>query len=151
MQSLNPSYLSIFYVVDALNKLKLDSAGKLISGYAQDIMHRRIISVKPSTSILDAIEVFKDYDFPQLPVLDDLRHVLGTVYQMDLLNIAMHNPSAIRRRAVNGIMRAPLPQVDKNSRISALRPILESSGGVIVVDKGRAVGIITIYDILKTV
>ncbi len=149
--SLNPSYLSIFYVVDALNRLKLRSSKKLMIGYAQEIMHRKIIYVKPSTSLSDAIEVFKDYDFPQLPVLDEMRHVVGTLYQKDLLNVAMQNPAAINRRQVSSIMKASLPQIDKSSSIHDLRPILESSGGVIVVDQGRAVGIITIYDILKTV
>jgi len=148
---LNPSYISVFCVVVALNKLELTSSKALVGRRVQEIMHRRIISVKPSASILDAIEIFKDYDFPQLPVIDEVHHVIGTVYQKDLLDIAMRNPEAVRRRSVSSIMKASLPQVDKNSSIQELRPILESIGAAMVMHEGKAVGIITIYDILKTV
>ncbi len=148
---LNPSYLSVFYVVEALNRLKTSSNTSKGIRYAKEIMHKRIISVKPSTTIYETIELFKDYDFPQIPVLDDSGHVVGTVYQKDLLNIGTQNPEIMRRRTVGGVMKPSLPQVDKNSNILGLRSILENSGGVLVVDKGKAVGIITVYDILKTV
>ncbi len=148
---LNPSYLSVYYVVDALNRIKEGHREGMGSKRAKDIMHRRIIFVNQSSSIFEAIEVFKDYDFPQLPVLDDERHVIGTVYQRDLLNIAMRNPDAVKRRPLASVMKAPLPQVDTDSRVTGIRTILENSGGIIVVERGRAVGIITVYDILKTV
>ncbi len=148
---LNPSYIAVFCVVVALNKMELTSSKALVSRRAQEIMHRRIISVKPTALIIDAIDVFKDYDFPQLPVIDEAHHVIGTVYQKDLLDVAMRNPEAVRRRSVSSIMKASLPQVDKNSSINELRPILEGSGAAMVMHEGRAVGIITIYDILKTV
>lgn len=150
ISELNPSYRSVFYVIEALGS---GPAGRhrMMGRSAQEIMHRRIIYVKPDTSVLDAVEVFKDYDFPQLPVLDSSRHVVGTVYQKDLLNAATQNPELVRRRRVASIMRASLPQVDRGSEIAGLKPALEVSGAVVVVDGGRAVGIITIYDMLKTV
>lgn len=148
---LNPSYASVFYVVSALDKLGAGASSNARTMKAKEIMHRHIISIKPSASVYDAIELFKDYDFPQLPVLDESRRVVGTVYQKDLLNDAMHNPDMVRRRNVGSVMKAALPQIDRNADIAGLKSVLESTGGVIVVDKGRAVGIITVYDVLKTV
>lgn len=148
---LNPSYASVFYVASALNKLGAGRSEETRTMTAREIMHRHIISIKPSASVYDAIELFKDYDFPQLPVLDESKRVVGTVYQKDLLNDAMHNPDMVRRRNVGSVMKAALPQIDKNAEVAGLKSILENSGGVIVVDRGRAVGIITVYDVLKTV
>ena len=151
MARLNPSYASVFYVASALNKLGAGKSSAARTMKAKEIMHRHIISIKPSASVYDAIELFKDHDFPQLPVLDESKRVVGTVYQKDLLNDAMHNPDMVRRRSVGSVMKASLPQIDGNADIAGLKPILESNGGVIVVDKGKAVGIITVYDVLKTV
>ncbi len=147
---LNPSYQSVFYVVEALNRSEGMTGKGIMSKAAREIMHRRIISVKPSSPIIDAIDIFKDYDFPQLPVLDNSRHVVGTIYQKDLLSMATQSPDIMRRRNVGSIMKAPLPQVGKDSEVTGLRPILESAGAVMVVEEGKAIGIITIYDILKT-
>ncbi|MHB1830385.1 MAG: CBS domain-containing protein [Candidatus Micrarchaeaceae archaeon] len=149
--SLNPSYQSIFYIMDALDRSNGTGHGEIMSRTAKEIMHKKIICVKAEDSLFETIEIFKDYDFPQLPVLDNSGHVIGTVYQRDLLNTAMQAPDMVKRKAVSGIMRASLPQVDKESELTRLKPILESAGAVIVADKGKAVGIITIYDILKAV
>lgn len=151
MARLNPSYASIFYVAGALNKLGAGNPSAARTMKAREIMHKHIISIKPSASVYEAIELFKDYDFPQLPVLDESKRVVGTIYQKDLLNDAMHNPDMVRRRRVGSVMKSSLPQIDGDADIAGLKPILESNGGVIVVDKGRAVGIITVYDVLKTV
>lgn len=148
---LNPSYASVFYVASALNKLSTNKPSSVRTMTVKEIMHRHIISITPSASVYDAIELFKDYDFPQLPVLDGSRRVVGTVYQKDLLDDAMHNPDMVKRRRVGSVMKASLPQIDRDAEIAGLKIILESSGGVIVVERGKAVGIITVYDILKTV
>ena len=149
--SLNPSYRSVFYIMDALDRSKGTGHGEIMSRRAKEIMHKKIICVKAEDSLFETIGVFKDYDFPQLPVLDNSGHVIGTVYQRDLLNTAMQAPDMVRRKTVSSIMKASLPQVDKESELTRLKPILEGAGAVIVTDKGKAVGIITIYDILKAV
>ncbi len=148
---LNPSYQTVFQVMDALAGFRGAHGEDLLSRKAGEIMHRRIIYVGPEDTLASAIEAFKDYDFPQLPVLDSDRHALGTVYQKDMLGIATQAPDMIHRRLVGSVMKGALPQIDRGTAITGLKPILENTGAVLVVHNGRAVGIITIYDILKNI
>lgn len=151
IENLNPSYRTIFRVAGALSSTRNFAEGRVVQIRARQIMHKAIIFSRPGDLISDAIKMFKNYDFPQLPVLDGSRHVVGTLYQKDLLSIAVQNPEMAKSRTVTAIMRGPLPQMGRDTDIAALKPILEASGAVIVVDRGRAVGIITVYDILNTV
>ncbi|MDE1859497.1 MAG: CBS domain-containing protein, partial [Candidatus Micrarchaeota archaeon] len=117
----------------------------------QEIMHRHIVFIRPENSVADAISVFTDYDFQQLPVLDSERRVVGTIYQKDLLSIATQSPDLVKKRPVGSVMKAPLPQIDKNTEIMKIKPILENWDAIIVTENGKAIGIVTIYDILKNV
>lgn len=148
---MNPSYQTIMQIVGALNEIKTSPGEQLLSKKAQEIMHRRIIHLKPSDTVAEAIRIFKDYDFPQLPVFDQNKHVLGTVYQKDVLNVATQTPDLVGRKPVGSMMKGSLPQIDRSTEITRLKPILENVGAAIVTENGKAIGIITIYDVIKNV
>lgn len=152
IKSINPSYSTIYTIIDALNGIqKRSGSDQIMRKRAFEIMHRRIVFVKPGNTIQEAIELFKDYDFQQLPVLDSIRRVVGTIYQKDLLSISTLSPELVKKRVVGSVMKAPLPQVDKDTEIMKMKPILENWDAVLVVEGGKAIGIVTIYDILKNV
>lgn len=148
---MNPSYQTIMQVVEALNSMKGLPDEELLSKKAHEIMHRRIIYLKPSDTVADAIRIFKDYDFPQLPVFDGSRHVLGTIYQKDVLNVATQTPDLVSRKPIGSMMKGALPQIDRTTAVTRLKPILENIGAAIVTENGKAIGIITIYDVIKNV
>lgn len=152
IKSINPSYSTIYTIIDALNTTsKRTEIDKILRKRAYEIMHRRIVFVKPNNTVQEAIDLFTDYDFQQLPVLDSIRRVVGTIYQKDLLTIATLSPELVKRRIVGSVMKAPLPQIDKATEIIKIKPILENWDAVLVVEGGKAIGIVTIYDILKNV
>jgi predicted transcriptional regulator len=151
ISALNPSYATVFRVMEALRSCNAKPGSDHLEKKSKSIMHKRIVYAKPYEKISHTIEKFKHYDFPQLPVLDNNLRVIGTVYQRDLLGILSQNPEAAKRRQILSIMKGPLPQITKDMPVSLLRPLLESSGAVIIVENGKAIGIITIYDIIKGV
>ena len=112
-------------------------------------MHREIMYVRPEDTLDKAIRMIKNYDFPQFPVLSDRREVVGTLNQAKLLVTATWNPKSIYRTRVEEVMDPPMPQISRETSIARLKPILEHYNAVIVVDRRRALGIITIYDVLK--
>jgi predicted transcriptional regulator len=67
IKSINPSYSTVYAIIDALNTVsKRSGEEKLLRKRAVEIMHRRIVFVKPNNTIQEAIDVFTDYDFQQL-------------------------------------------------------------------------------------
>lgn len=149
---LNPSYTTVFKVLESLSELnKSNGESQLMSKKAYQIMHRKLVSVKPTDTLAEAISVIKNYDFPQIPVLDADGTAAGTVYQKDLLEKTTLNPVDINKMLVKEIMKPALPRVDKETELLKLKPILENWNAVLVTERIKVVGIITIYDILKSV
>ncbi|MDE1823131.1 MAG: CBS domain-containing protein [Candidatus Micrarchaeota archaeon] len=152
IESLNPSYQTIFRISEGLNGLEKETGRSVIlSKKAHNIMHRNIFSVKPGTTVAQTISIIKNYDFPQIPVIDPEGNSVGTVYQKDLLEIATRAPESVEETKIRDIMEASLPQVARDTEVLRLKPVLESWGAVLVVDKKKVVGIVTMYDVLKLV
>jgi len=144
-RKLNPSYSMVYSIVNALNRISsgeqtIDQVG------VKDLMHSRLIFVKPTDSIKKAIMIMKENDYSQIPVMENGK-VLGTVYQKDLIGFAS-NPTKANIK-VREVMGVPLPEVDENAKIGMIKSVLESWGAAIVKRKDKAVGIVTIYDLFK--
>lgn len=150
IERLNPSYRTVYNVMDALQDAKTESVQWSILGKpSKSIMHRNIVYVKPEDTIEKAIRIMKENDFTQIPVLNSRRGVVGTVNEKRLLKMATESPETIAKTKVSQILDAALPQVDEETEAAKIRPILENFGAVLVMNGSRAVGIITIYDIVK--
>jgi len=144
-RKLNPSYSMVYSIVNALNRISsgeqtIDQVG------VKDLMHDRLIFVKPTDSIKKAIMIMKENDYSQIPVMENGK-VLGTVYQKDLIGFAS-NPTKANIK-VKEVMGLPLPEIDENAKVGMIKSVLESWGAAIVKRKDKAVGIVTIYDLFK--
>ena len=147
---MNPSYGTVFKVITTLDNLSaIDTKGRLLIKTAAEIMHSRIVCASPDETVAKAIGLVKEYDFPQLPVLDRSRNIMGAVSQKRLMSIATQNPEEIDRIKVGDIIDMEIPRVGKETDVARIRKILEDWSAVLVVEKGKAIGIITIYDVLK--
>lgn len=149
IRAINPSYQTIFQIAEALNSSGLSKNPKTKNRKAYQIMHKNIVYLRPTDTIADAIALFRHYDFPQLPVLEGKRYVVGTLYQKDLLSITTDNPELAKKRPVSSLMKGALPQISGETDTRRLMSILGNTGAVIVAEDGKAIGIITIYDVLK--
>ena len=63
--------------------------------------------------------------------------------------IVRHLSPDLSEEPVEKIMEPPLPSVSEDTDLVTVRSLLESHPGVLVVRKGRLVGIITRSDLLK--
>lgn len=152
IKRLNPSYRTVYNVIEALQSASAENGqSKILGKPSKAIMHSNIIYVRPDDTIEKAVRIMKENDFTQLPVLNSRRGVVGTVNEKRLLKMATESPEMIPRRRVREILDPSLPQVDEETQVAKIRPILENFGAVLVMQGSRAVGIITIYDILKLV
>ncbi|MFP3278054.1 MAG: CBS domain-containing protein [Candidatus Micrarchaeota archaeon] len=144
-RKLNPSYSMVYSIVNALNRI---SSGEQTIDQVEvkDLMHDRLIFVKPTDSIKKAIMIMKENDYSQIPVMENGK-VLGTVYQKDLIGFAS-NPTKANIK-VKEVMGLPLPEIDENAKVGMIKSVLESWGAAIVKRKDKAVGIVTIYDLFK--
>ncbi len=150
IRRLNPSYEAVYRVVRTLDDLSsIETKGRVFSKTAAEIMQRRIVSARPDETAAQAIKLIRNYDFPQLPVIDRGMRVIGAVSQKRLMDIATSGQDMMRGLRVGQIIDGELPRVGRSAELGKIKKVLEEWDAVLVVEKDRAVGIITIYDVLR--
>jgi len=117
---------------------------------AEKIMATPVIAVKPEDKIDKAARLMNSYKISQLPVLDGDAQV-GSISDATLMRklTAGEDMSRLVRRSVEEIMESPFPTVSKDTDVDTIYHLLEHSSAVLVVDRGRVVGIVTKADALK--
>jgi len=117
---------------------------------ADVIMTTPVLSVSPTDRIGRAVRLMESKGISQLPVLDGQVQV-GSISEATLMHriAAGDDMAKLIERAVGEIMEESFPTVAKHVDVDTVYSLLEDNPAVIVVDRGRAVGIVTKADVLK--
>jgi predicted transcriptional regulator len=117
---------------------------------AKEIMATPVISVKPDDKIERAAKLMNSYNISQLPVIDGDAQI-GSISESTLMHqlTTGKDMSKLVRRSIKEIMESPFPTVSKDTDVETIYHLLEHSPAVLVVDRGKAVGILTKADALK--
>ncbi len=116
---------------------------------AEKYMHQPVITLAPSDSVRRAVELMDRHGISQIPVVDDHGKVVGTVFETTILRAVSVHGADVLSRPVSEIMEDPLPQVSPKTPITIVNNMLLVYPAVLVVDRGRVVGIITKIDVLR--
>lgn len=117
---------------------------------AKEIMATPVISVKPDDKIERAAKLMNSYNISQLPVIDGDAQI-GSISESTLMHqlTTGKDMSKLVRRSIKEIMESPFPTVSKDTDVETIYHLLEHGPAVLVVDRGKAVGILTKADALK--
>ena len=134
------------------------SAGPSHIPLARDVMHKRLLTVGPETSLREAIEKLVRAEVRHLPVVDTDGRVVGMLSDRDLRTAvgdpreAMDNESLLIERAtVEQVMRTAVVVVQEDASIVEIADAFldERIGAVPVVDADEVlVGIVSYVDVL---
>lgn len=119
---------------------------------AGQIMATPIISVRPNDKIEKAIRLMESYNISQLPILDGATQV-GAISETTIMRKIADGEDMFKlvRRNVEETMDNPFPSISKDTDIDTVYHLLEHNPAVLVIDRGRVVGIVTKADVLKLV
>ncbi|OUJ18464.1 putative transcriptional regulator with C-terminal CBS domain [Methanonatronarchaeum thermophilum] len=117
---------------------------------AGDVMHSPVITVKCYQELKDAIEVMRDSDFSQIPVIDKHGVPIGSVCESTIINeLDSTTPERIRDKKVEDVMGSCFPTVTPVTDLEVVLGMLEYTPAILVTEKGKLVGVITKHDIMK--
>jgi CBS domain-containing protein len=118
---------------------------------ARDIMTEKVITVRPSCTIQEAIELILAEHISGLPVVDDRDRLVGIVTEFALLAVA-YEPQVLQDEVAQH-MTVDLLTVDANDPVRKVADlcVLHRVRRVPVMDKGRLVGLIARCDVLRAV
>ncbi len=144
------NYLSKFYddAWLAANHLEsheqvAHSVGDLLRQRGQ----RQMVSITPEANVADAIESMQAAGISQLPVLQDGKPV-GSIQEVTLARV-FHDDSDPNSVKIADVMAKPLPTLDVGVHLDeAYRLLLAGNTGVLAVQDGRVVDIVTRIDLI---
>ena len=126
------------------------TVGAVIHGKSEDLPP--LVHTHPTESVADAIAILREYGVSQVPVVRAeppvmAAEVVGSVVERDLLD-ALFSSKAKLFDAVDAHMSAALPIVGAGESVQSAISALQSSDGVVVIEDGRPVGVLTRQDLL---
>ncbi len=108
----------------------------------------KLVSVDRTTTVRQALELIKNHNISQLPVIEN-GTCIGTVTESNLL-LSVLDDAKIFDTTVDKAMEAPLPEVHMNEEMqSAVKFFTQKIPAVIVRDDSKLIGIVTRFDVLE--
>ena len=148
---INPAYDKVRKIFEYLNSS--GNRARDISIKAGLIMTKDVITCDMNDSIIFALNKMREKGYSQLPVVTSDKRIIGTITEADINDMLIKGTSieSLKHLTVRKVMGNVLPQLDKDSPISMIYPLLKYSNAVLIVDGTELKGIITKADILKAV
>lgn len=144
--TIDPPYSKVKKIFDYLENERITR--KKSKKQAKDIMTPNLISIKPTSSIRDAVELMNKHGISQLPIIED-RYNLGSITSKKIQKSITENPK-ILGVDVSLIKELPFPEVDESWNAKDISDLLVKYSAVLVKDiQHNFVGIITDADFLK--
>ncbi|MEM9821967.1 MAG: pyridoxal-phosphate dependent enzyme [Bacteroidota bacterium] len=108
-------------------------------------------SIKISDSVRNALNLMRENDISQMPVMDN-GDIVGSISESAVLNYLLENPNDRENGMVQKIMDEAFPLVEEDLSCKQLtRYINKRNAAVVAKDKSGALHILTQYDILRAV
>ena len=110
------------------------------------------VHVHPNETIREAIDILREYDVSQVPVVKAeppvmVAEIIGSVEESELLD-AIFTGKAALSDPVSKHMSAPLPMIGSGEPVSEAVAAFERASALTVLDNGKPVGVITRHDLL---
>ncbi|WP_084520190.1 CBS domain-containing protein [Nocardia mexicana] len=115
--------------------------------YARDVLSRPVVTVRPESTLSEAISLLTEHGFAALPVVDDTGHVVGMLSESDALAAGPGQRSG----PVETLMTVPAEVAHPDSDVSAVAAHMLTSRlrSLPVVEAGILVGIVARRDLLR--
>lgn len=147
-------YLSKVYDEDWLRRNQLIDSGLTLT--ADEIVSRSsrpdrgLLSICPGATIRDAMQLMREHDVSQLPVMEDGQNI-GSVRESQVIEALLHGEGKIEYQ-VRSIMREPFPMLDGAATVDEIFQHLdEPSSAVLVGPDLEHCRIITKWDLIHSV
>ncbi len=107
-----------------------------------------LIAIDSSTSIRTALDLFREHDVSQLPVIEKGKSV-GTVIDNDLMSAVLEDNSKLDQ-PVKILMEPSYPVIGSSSPIEHVIDLLKKKDSAVLVEENHAIiGILTRYDVIE--
>jgi cystathionine beta-synthase len=112
--------------------------------------HLKLLTVKPESTISEALDLMNEYNVSQIPVKDG-QEFIGSINEGYIFTKLIKDPD-LKNKKVKEVMQAPFPVVGEKAPIEEVSKLItKDNNAVLMRDLGGNVHIITKHDIIQAV
>ncbi len=109
---------------------------------------QKLITIEPTQSVAEAVELMKKYDIEHIPVIKG-DALIGSISESGLFQRVFHNPE-IKTEKVESVMDKAFPIVTYETPVEKLGTLInKENGAVLAKDESGNYHIVTKYDVLQ--
>lgn len=113
--------------------------------------NKPLITVGAADKVRKALQLMKEYDISQMPVMKE-NEIVGSLSENAVLTYILENPLSHAEKPVSEIMDEPFPMVEEELPVSQLNKYISKKiPAVMARDKAGNMHILTKYDILQMI
>lgn len=110
---------------------------------------KKLITIEPTQTVSDAVELMKKYDIEHIPVMNG-NGPIGAISEGGLFQKIFNNPE-IKNETVQAVLESPFPIVDFETPVERLSTLInKENGAVLAKDETGNYHIVTKYDVIQT-
>ena len=110
---------------------------------------QKLITVLPTQSVAEAVELMKKYDIEHIPVINTSDDMIGSISENGLFQKVFSNPE-IKTATIESVMEKPFPVVAFDMAVEKLETLInKENGAVLAKDESGNYHIVTKYDVLQ--
>jgi cystathionine beta-synthase len=141
------------YVAKVYNDQWMAERGFLDVKTFKDVVNARgkqkLITLEPSQTVSEAVELMKKYDIEHIPVFDGQGEAIGSISEGGLFQKVFSNPE-IRNERVEQVMEKSFPIVGFDTAVEKLGTLInKENGAVLAKDESGNYHIVTKYDVIQ--
>jgi cystathionine beta-synthase len=110
---------------------------------------QKLITIEPTQSVADAVELMKKYDIEHIPVVSPGGDIIGSISENGLFQKVFSNPE-IKTEKIEKVMEKEFPFVQFDAPVEKLRTLInKENGAVMAKDESGNYHIVTKYDVIQ--
>ncbi|MHA2290008.1 MAG: CBS domain-containing protein [Promethearchaeota archaeon] len=137
--TMDPPYSKFKMIYEFLENEK--RSRKRSKKHAIDILTPEIISIKPNSTVKDAVELMTKFNISQIPILENNQN-FGSITSKKIQKYITDDPVILNLK-ITDIKELPFPEVEKNWNVKDISSLLINYPAVLVKDDKNFIGIIT--------
>ena len=144
-QKIDPAYTKVKSIFDALERLQTETEVR-----AEEVLHNKVIGIQKTDLVSKAVHTMAEHGYSQLPVFDG-EHAVGSISEKTIIGkvSAGKDLSQVSKLCVGKVMEEAFPQVGEDAPLPLISSLLQVYPAVLILSKGKVVGIVTKADLLK--
>ena len=111
--------------------------------------HNRLVTVEPTHTVAEAVELMKKYEIDQIPVMNG-NGMVGSISESGLFSKLFSNPE-LKNEKISNVMEQSFPVVAFDTPVERLSSMInKDNGAVLSKDDAGNYHIVTKYDLIQS-